>query len=38
VVTDLPACGKRLVQRAEDYEAILVAGTLFFERGGPPTP
>ena len=33
VVNDLPAGGKRLVQRAEGYEATLVAGTPVFERG-----
>ena len=30
---DLPAGGKRLVQRVEGYEATLVAGTPVFERG-----
>ncbi|MGC2200293.1 MAG: amidohydrolase family protein [Stellaceae bacterium] len=35
VVNDLPAGGKRLVQRAEGYEATLVAGTPVFERGEP---
>jgi N-acyl-D-amino-acid deacylase len=33
VVHDLPAGGKRLVQRAEGYEATLVAGVPIFERG-----
>jgi len=33
VVNDLPAGGKRLVQRAEGYEATLVAGTPVFEHG-----
>ena len=33
VVHDLPADGKRLVQRAEGYAATLVAGIPFFERG-----
>jgi N-acyl-D-amino-acid deacylase len=33
VVNDLPAGGKRLVQRAAGYEATLVAGTPVFERG-----
>ena len=33
VVNDLPAGGKRLVQRAEGYEATLVAGTPVFEKG-----
>jgi N-acyl-D-amino-acid deacylase len=32
VVNDLPTGGKRLVQRAEGYEATLVAGTPVFER------
>ena len=35
VVNDLPAGGKRLVQRAEGYAATLVAGTPVFERGEP---
>jgi N-acyl-D-aspartate/D-glutamate deacylase len=35
IVNDLPAGGKRLVQRAEGYEATLVAGTPIFERGEP---
>ena len=30
---DLPAGGKRLVQRAEGYAATLVAGVPVFERG-----
>ncbi|MBV9202865.1 MAG: amidohydrolase family protein [Alphaproteobacteria bacterium] len=33
VVNDLPAGGKRLVQRAQGYEGTLVAGTPVFERG-----
>jgi N-acyl-D-aspartate/D-glutamate deacylase len=33
VVHDLPAGGKRLVQRAEGYAATLVAGTPVFEHG-----
>jgi N-acyl-D-amino-acid deacylase len=33
VVHDLPAGGKRLVQRAEGYRATLVAGTPIFEQG-----
>ena len=33
VVHDLPAGGKRLVQRAEGYAATLVAGIPVFERG-----
>jgi N-acyl-D-amino-acid deacylase len=33
VTNDLPAGGKRLVQRVEGYEATLVAGTPVFERG-----
>jgi N-acyl-D-amino-acid deacylase len=33
VVNDLPAGGKRLVQRAEGYEATLVAGTPVYEKG-----
>jgi N-acyl-D-aspartate/D-glutamate deacylase len=33
IVHDLPAGGKRLVQRVEGYEATLVAGTPVFERG-----
>jgi N-acyl-D-amino-acid deacylase len=33
VVNDLPAGGKRLVQRVEGYEATLVAGTPVFEHG-----
>jgi len=35
IVNDLPAGGKRLVQRAEGYAATLVAGTPVFERGEP---
>jgi len=33
VVNDLPAGGRRLVQRAEGYEATLVAGVPVYERG-----
>ena len=33
VVHDLPAGGRRLVQRAEGYEMTLVAGIPVFERG-----
>ncbi len=33
VVNDLPAGGKRLVQRADGYVATLVAGTTVFEHG-----
>jgi N-acyl-D-amino-acid deacylase len=33
VVADLPAGGRRLVQRAEGYRATLVAGTPIFENG-----
>jgi N-acyl-D-amino-acid deacylase len=33
VVNDLPAGGRRLVQRAEGYAATLVAGVPVFERG-----
>jgi len=32
-VHDLPAGGKRLVQRADGYAATLVAGTPVFENG-----
>jgi N-acyl-D-aspartate/D-glutamate deacylase len=35
VVHDLPAGGKRLVQRADGYAATLVAGTPVFEHGEP---
>jgi N-acyl-D-amino-acid deacylase len=35
IVHDLPAGGKRLVQRAEGYAATLVAGAPTFERGEP---
>jgi N-acyl-D-aspartate/D-glutamate deacylase len=35
IVNDLPAGGKRLVQRAKGYEATLVAGTPVFEHGEP---
>jgi N-acyl-D-amino-acid deacylase len=33
VVSDLPAGGRRLVQRVEGYRAIFVAGTPVFENG-----
>ena len=33
IVHDLPAGGKRLVQRADGYAATLVAGTAVFEQG-----
>jgi N-acyl-D-amino-acid deacylase len=33
VVHDLPAGGRRLVQRVEGYEATLLAGVATFERG-----
>ncbi len=33
IAHDLPAGGKRLVQRADGYAATLVAGTAVFERG-----
>ena len=33
VVADLPAGGRRLVQRVEGYRATLVAGTPVFENG-----
>ena len=33
IVNDLPAGGKRLVQRADGYRATLVAGTPVFEQG-----
>ena len=33
MVHDLPAGGKRLVQRVDGYEATLVAGLPVFERG-----
>ncbi len=35
MVHDLPAGGRRLVQRADGYVATLVAGTVTFERGVP---
>ncbi len=35
VVADLPAGGKRLLQRAEGYVATLVAGEIVYERGEP---
>ena len=33
LVNDLPAGGRRFVQRVDGYEATLVAGTAIFERG-----
>ena len=33
LVHDMPANGRRFVQRVEGYEATLVAGTPIFERG-----
>ena len=33
IVHDLPAGGRRLMQRADGYEMTLVAGTPVFERG-----
>ena len=33
VVADLPAGGRRLVQRVDGYRATLVAGTAIFENG-----
>ena len=33
IVHDLPAGGRRLVQRADGYRATLVAGTPIFENG-----
>jgi N-acyl-D-amino-acid deacylase len=33
LVHDLPAGGKRLVQQADGYEAIVVSGEPIFERG-----
>ena len=33
LVHDMPADGRRFVQRVEGYEATLVAGTPIFERG-----
>ena len=33
LVNDLPAGGRRFVQRVDGYEATLVAGTPIFERG-----
>jgi N-acyl-D-aspartate/D-glutamate deacylase len=38
VVNDLPTGGKRLVQRAEGYEATLVAGTRSSNAASPPAP
>ncbi|MCU1453304.1 MAG: putative D-aminoacylase [Acidimicrobiales bacterium] len=35
MVHDLPAGGRRLVQRADGYEATIVAGEVTFERGEP---
>jgi N-acyl-D-aspartate/D-glutamate deacylase len=33
LVHDMPAGGRRFVQRVKGYEATLVAGTPLFERG-----
>jgi N-acyl-D-amino-acid deacylase len=33
LVHDMPAGGRRFIQRVEGYEATLVAGTLLFEHG-----
>jgi len=33
LVHDMPADGRRFVQRVEGYEATMVAGTPVFERG-----
>jgi N-acyl-D-aspartate/D-glutamate deacylase len=33
LVHDMPAAGRRFVQRVDGYEATLVAGTTIFERG-----
>jgi N-acyl-D-amino-acid deacylase len=33
MVHDLPAGGRRLVQRVDGYEATVVAGEVTFERG-----
>jgi len=33
LVHDMPAGGRRFVQRVEGYEATLVVGTPIFERG-----
>jgi N-acyl-D-aspartate/D-glutamate deacylase len=35
MVHDLPAGGRRLIQKADGYAATLVAGTVTFERGEP---
>ncbi len=35
MVFDLPAAGRRLVQRASGYDATIVAGQVTFERGEP---
>jgi N-acyl-D-aspartate/D-glutamate deacylase len=35
MVFDLPAEGRRLVQRATGYDATIVAGQVTFERGEP---
>jgi N-acyl-D-amino-acid deacylase len=35
MVHDLPAGGRRLVQRADGYVATVVAGEVTFERGEP---
>ena len=34
IVNDLPAGGKRLVQRVDGYEATIVSGEPIFEKGG----
>jgi N-acyl-D-amino-acid deacylase len=33
IVNDLPAGGKRLIQRVDGYEATIVSGEAIFERG-----
>ena len=33
MINDLPACGKRLIQRAEGYEATFVGGEMTFNNG-----
>jgi N-acyl-D-amino-acid deacylase len=33
LIHDMPACGRRFIQRVDGYEATLVAGTPIFERG-----
>ena len=35
MVTDLPAQGRRLIQRARGYEATLVSGEVTFREGEP---